>query len=123
MDKQKNTIKIEGMSCSNCANGIKKHLERNGVKGVNVSFSMGEASYNDQNQNKDSIIKLITDLGYKILDEKQTQKFKHYWDCWARTNWRFVRTRSSKARLSSPWPCTSSNNCPKGKRKGTCPQD
>ena len=74
MDKQKNTIKIEGMSCSNCANGIKKHLERNGIKGVNVSFSMGEASYNDQNKN--SIIKLIEDLGYKILDDKQTQQEK-----------------------------------------------
>ena len=29
--KQKEILKIEGMTCANCALGIKKHLDKNGV--------------------------------------------------------------------------------------------
>ena len=46
-------INIEGMTCANCANGIKKHLEQKGIQNVNINFSTGELSCNyNKNQNK-----------------------------------------------------------------------
>ena len=73
MNQHKAILKIEGMSCSNCANGIKKHLEKHGVKNVNVNFTTKEASYDSKNQDKNHIIKLIENLGYKILTEEETK--------------------------------------------------
>ena len=42
----KTTLSVEGMTCNNCAAGIKKHLENNSVVDVNVNFSLGEVSFN-----------------------------------------------------------------------------
>jgi copper chaperone CopZ len=45
-DIKKIKIQVEGMSCTNCASGIKKHLINKGLEDVNVNFSTGEASCN-----------------------------------------------------------------------------
>ena len=72
------------MSCANCAAGIKKHLENKGLQDVNVNFSTGEASWeNDKNQDKNDVAKTITSLGYKIKssskeDEKGLSKVEKY---------------------------------------------
>ena len=53
-DFKKIKIQVEGMTCANCAAGIKKHLINKGLEDVNVNFSTGEASCNIntlQNQN------------------------------------------------------------------------
>ena len=49
-DKNKIILQVEGMTCANCAIGIKKHLENKGLSEVNVNFSTGEASCNYSNE-------------------------------------------------------------------------
>ena len=72
------------MTCANCAAGIKKHLENKGLQDVNVNFSTGEASWeNDKNQDKNDVAKTITSLGYKIKssskeEEKGLSKVEKY---------------------------------------------
>jgi Cu+-exporting ATPase len=67
IDNKKLKLQVEGMTCANCAAGIKKHLENNGLQDVNVNFSTGEASWgNDKQQDKNDVAKTITNLGYKI---------------------------------------------------------
>ena len=76
IETKKLQIQVEGMSCANCAAGIKKHLENSGLKDVNVNFSTGEASWeNDNNQDENDVAKTITSLGYKIkLSSKKEKK-------------------------------------------------
>ena len=57
-------IQIEGMSCVNCALGIKKHLENEGLKNVNVNFTTKEASCISNDLSEEEVVKIITDLGY-----------------------------------------------------------
>ena len=47
--KKQTNIQIEGMTCGNCASGIKKHLESKGFENVNVNFSTKKASFNIEN--------------------------------------------------------------------------
>ncbi|MBC8267084.1 MAG: cadmium-translocating P-type ATPase, partial [Flavobacteriales bacterium] len=50
--------------------GIKKHLDKNGVKNVNVNFATNEASFSEDNQhNSKEVIKLIDSLGYKARNQ------------------------------------------------------
>ena len=67
IETKKLQLEIEGMTCANCAAGIKKHLENKGLQHVNVNFSTGEASWeNNKNQDENDVAKTITSLGYKI---------------------------------------------------------
>ena len=67
IETKKLKLEVEGMTCANCALGIKKHLENKGLQDVNVNFSTGEASWeNDKTQDKNDVAKTITSLGYKI---------------------------------------------------------
>ena len=62
-------INVEGMTCTNCANGIKKQLEHKGIQNVSVNFSTGELSCNkEKNQDRETIENLIKELGYTIKD-------------------------------------------------------
>ena len=38
-------LKVNGMSCTNCAKGIQKNLEKNNITEVNVNFSTSEVSF------------------------------------------------------------------------------
>ena len=84
IETKKLKLEVEGMSCANCAAGIKKHLENKGLQDVNVNFSTGEASWeNDKNQDKNDVAKTITSLGYKIKssskeEEKGLSKVEKY---------------------------------------------
>jgi len=70
-------LNIEGMTCANCASGIKKHLERKGLQDVNVNFSTGEASYsNNKTQNKEDVKNIIRKLGYTIKSSENIQENK-----------------------------------------------
>lgn len=74
--QQKKIFKIEGMTCTNCALGIKKHLDKNGVQNVNINFTSTEASFtNDQKHNFESVKKLIQAIGYnaKRVSEKDQE--------------------------------------------------
>ena len=48
-------LKVNGMSCTNCAKGIQKNLQENNITEVNVNFSTSEVSFiakDDNNINK-----------------------------------------------------------------------
>jgi P-type Cu+ transporter len=67
-DIKKIKIQVDGMSCTNCAAGIKKHLINKGLGDVNVNFSTGEASCNiDTLHNQNDIENIIQKLGYSII--------------------------------------------------------
>jgi Cu+-exporting ATPase len=63
------TLHVEGMDCANCALGITKSLQKNGMENVFVDFATGEASFyiNDKNKLKPAI-NSIEGLGYKVID-------------------------------------------------------
>ena len=77
-------IQVEGMSCTNCAAGIKKHLINKGLEDVNVNFSTGEASCNiDTLHNQNDIENIIQELGYSIIKpnkeiKKRISKVERY---------------------------------------------
>ncbi|MGB0888110.1 MAG: heavy metal translocating P-type ATPase, partial [Vicingaceae bacterium] len=67
---EKITLNIEGMTCANCALGIKKQLEKKGMEKVSVNFSSGEASYvNASNLSIEEVKEGINKIGFKVLDE------------------------------------------------------
>jgi copper chaperone CopZ len=60
------------MTCNNCANGIKVHLEKNLIENVNVNFSLAEVSCNENStSNKIHIINLIEEIGYKVKKKEK----------------------------------------------------
>ena len=79
MSKEKNYIKIqvEGMTCNNCAIGLKKNLEKKGFQNVNVNFATAEASFNITNENTETELeKVIQELGYTIVKGSEKKKEK-----------------------------------------------
>jgi len=83
-DSKKIKIQLEGMSCTNCAAGIKKHLINKGLEDVNVNFSTGEASCNiDALHNQNYVENIIQKLGYSIIKpnkeiKKRISKVERY---------------------------------------------
>jgi copper chaperone CopZ len=68
-------LEIEGMTCSNCAAGVKKHLLSKGLEDVNVNFSSGEVSCNIDNlQNQNDVENIIQKLGYLIVKPNNKNK-------------------------------------------------
>ena len=75
-DKKRIKIQVEGMSCANCAVGIKKHLEAKGLQNVNVNFSTGEANCNIENtQSEKEVAKIIEELGYSVIIKNKKNAF------------------------------------------------
>lgn len=75
MSNLKNTtLHVEGMTCANCALGIKKQLEKKGLENVDVNFSEGEVFYTENSDVKiDEIIEEINSLGYKVVDKGEDE--------------------------------------------------
>ena len=70
----KEIIYVNGMSCVNCANGIKLQLEKKGLKNINVNFTIGKVEYDKHEKiHIEKIKKILKKLGYSI---KKTEK-KH----------------------------------------------
>ena len=69
--EKKIILKVEGMTCNNCAAGIKKHLEKSLDSKVNVNFSIGEVScYTNEKHHKRDLINLIEDIGFRVVKTK-----------------------------------------------------
>jgi Cu+-exporting ATPase len=63
--------KVEGMDCNTCAINIHKYLEKQGMKNVKVNFATGDVIFDlEEKANQEKITKGISDLGYKVVDEK-----------------------------------------------------
>jgi len=96
MTEEKIVLQIEGMTCTNCALGISKYLEKKGGQEVNVSFSNAEASFGLAEQAElDNIIQGINRLGFKVqedvVDTEQADEvqewsvFQKFWFCFVFT--------------------------------------
>jgi len=74
-EKKKITLSVEGMSCANCALGIKKHLSAKGLENVSVNFSNGEVSYNlNTAKSKKDVENILKKLGYSIISRKENHQ-------------------------------------------------
>ena len=71
---KKETLLVEGMTCSNCASGIQKHLKSNGLEDVTVNFSTSEANFVSNKISKNEVGKMIESLGYSIRKESEKEK-------------------------------------------------
>jgi len=75
--------KVEGMSCSACAQTINGFLEKKGMKDVRVSLTAGEAQFlNEPGIPEQDLKKGIEGLGYHVAEEiaakKHSNKFIRY---------------------------------------------
>ncbi len=60
-------LMVEGMSCSNCAMGVRKRLEKQGLGQIDVNFATGEVRFeNIPNKPLTEIAESIEDLGYTV---------------------------------------------------------
>jgi P-type Cu+ transporter len=67
--------KVEGMSCSACAQTINGFLEKKGMKDVRVSLTAGEAQFlNDSAVPEQELKKGIEDLGYHVAEDSAAEK-------------------------------------------------
>ena len=72
--KKKETLLVEGMTCSNCASGIQKHLTSHGLESVTVNFSTSEANFFSDKISKNEVEKIIKSLGYSIRKKSEKEK-------------------------------------------------
>ena len=75
MSNSNHILKIEGMSCTNCALGIERHLKSKGLESIKVNFSTKEVIFSSNRFKITEIENFIKSLGYKIIKEKQNKRF------------------------------------------------
>lgn len=68
-------IKVEGMSCNNCALSISRYLEKEGMDDIMVSFATGDVRFRAQG---DKPVKAVVDginrLGYHVVHNARASK-------------------------------------------------
>ncbi len=69
MAKQEISLKVEGMTCNNCAAGISKSLQKSGFQDADASFIDGEVTFSLlEGRSPQEAIDNIESLGYKVKD-------------------------------------------------------
>ena len=70
--------KVEGMDCNTCAINIHRYLEKQGMKNVKVNFATGDVMFESLGKvSEEKITQGISDLGYKVVDEKLATHTPH----------------------------------------------
>ena len=70
---EKKIINISGMSCANCAQGIKKHFNGKGYDGIKINFPTNQAYIlENEKWNLSKIINELNIIGYKASVLKET---------------------------------------------------
>jgi len=65
-------LSVEGMTCSNCAQGVRRGLENLGLEKVSVDFASGEVSFkNSPELKEEKITDEIHRLGYEVKSLKE----------------------------------------------------
>ena len=65
----KTLLNVEGMTCSNCALGVTRMLEKKGLREVSVDFTTGEVMFEEIEVEKlPEVISGIRQLGYSVTD-------------------------------------------------------
>src|SRR5690554_2181037 len=68
-------IEVEGMTCANCAMGVRKGLEKIGLDEVDVNFSTGEVRYkNSPKLSAEKINKTVEEIGYHVKSTNAEEK-------------------------------------------------
>lgn len=63
-------MQVEGMTCSNCALGVSRYLEKQGLRDVHVDFTSGEVTYtSDRDPDLNTLSQGISRLGYKLVPD------------------------------------------------------
>jgi Cu+-exporting ATPase len=74
-------LKVDGMSCTNCALSIHKYLENQGITAPKVSFMEGEVQFDLPTElKKETLVKGITNLGYKVRGQEEAAPKKKWLD-------------------------------------------
>ena len=74
-------LKVDGMSCTNCALSIHKYLENQGAVAPKVSFMEGEVQFDlPAELKKEVLVKGITNLGYKVRGQHEAAPAKKWLD-------------------------------------------
>ncbi len=69
--------KVEGMTCTNCALGIKRTLEKEGFHNVSADFSTGEVRFETSDKSRlPAAIRRIESIGYKVKSALHEQEEK-----------------------------------------------
>ena len=64
-------LDVRGMTCTNCALGVRRYLEKQGATEVNVDFASGEATFRlDAPQALPRVIDGINQLGYRTTERR-----------------------------------------------------
>lgn len=70
-----NSLKIDGMTCINCAINLEKSVMKTGLKQVHVNFANKELIFeNDLNLDKEQIAKAIRNAGFSIAKEDKANQ-------------------------------------------------
>ncbi len=68
------TLKVEGMTCSNCALGVTNTIKKEGLHHVNVNFVTGDVQFEEVAPEKlKTIIKKIQSLGYRVVSNSSEE--------------------------------------------------
>jgi len=74
MASEEVVLKVEGMTCSNCAAGISKTLKKTGFEDAHANFSDGEVTFTTvASHTRDEAVKKIENLGYSVVENEATQ--------------------------------------------------
>ena len=70
------------MTCTNCALGVQKIIEKNGGENCEVNFSTGEAVFSGTDEQVDAaIVAQINSSGYKVIQNEQKANFIKSFNC------------------------------------------
>ena len=74
MTEKKHIIRVSGMTCTNCANSVKRIITNEGGIDVHVSFTTGEASFN-LNSSLDKLKGSISKSGFSVIENEIEEKY------------------------------------------------
>lgn len=68
-------LRVEGMTCTNCASSVERFLARKGLKDVVVDYATGEVRFSEgENGIKEQeVIEGINKLGFRVVAEEDTE--------------------------------------------------
>ncbi len=73
--QEPHTLKVEGMTCANCARSVSNAIQNNGGKNISVDFISGEASF-DGEVDLEIVSGAIESVGYKVESNKSENRTK-----------------------------------------------
>lgn len=66
-------LKVEGMTCTNCAFSVERALKKSGAQKINVNFTTGEACFQG-NIDLDKAENFINSSGFRVVKENENTK-------------------------------------------------